>query len=205
MSWRSVLTQTTRFICSKTLYVRHDALALPLTCILQSYYHSYCPVDYSNTTSEQICWLGDFNVTLPDLDTTNPTVISGYSSWISELVSTYRIDGLRIDAAKHVDPAFWPAFCGAADVFCIGEVFGGLDVEDCAEWQGDVLDSVLNYPMYTALTQAFQIPGPLNISALTDTLSQSKQLYKDTTVLGNFLENQDLPRWAAGSVDVQTL
>lgn len=86
----------------------------------------------------------------------------------------------------------------------MGEVFGGLDVEDAAEWQGP-LDSVLNYPMYTALTQAFQIPGSLNISALTDTISQSKKLYKDTTVLGNFLENQDLPRWASSSVDVQTL
>jgi alpha-amylase len=172
-----------------------------------SLYHSYCPVDFSNTTSEQLCWLGDLNVTLPDIDTTNPTVISGYNSWISELVSTYEIDGLRIDAAKHVNPEFWPSFCGsngAAGVFCIGEVFGGLDVEDAAEWQGP-LDSVLNYPMYTALTQAFQIPGTLNISAVTDTLAQSKSLYKDTTVLGNFLENQDLPRWAAGSTDIQTL
>ncbi|KIK63779.1 glycoside hydrolase family 13 protein [Collybiopsis luxurians FD-317 M1] len=172
-----------------------------------SFYHPYCPVDFSNTTSEQLCWLGDLNVTLPDLDTKNPDVISGYNSWIKELVSTYSIDGLRIDAAKHVDPDFWPSFCGtngAAGVFCMGEVFGGLDVEDAAEWQGP-LDSVLNYPMYTALTQAFQIPGPLNISAVTDTLAQSKSLYKDTTVLGNFLENQDLPRWAAGSVDVQSL
>ncbi|KAJ3737415.1 glycoside hydrolase family 13 protein [Lentinula guzmanii] len=172
-----------------------------------SYYHTYCPVDYSNTTSEQLCWLGDTNVTLPDVDTTNPTVISQYGSWISELVHTYSIDGLRIDAAKHVDADFWPTFCGtegASGIFCMGEVFGGLDVEDAAEWQGP-LDSVLNYPMYTALTQAFQIPGPLNITALTETMSQGKQLYKDTTVLGNFLENQDLPRWASGSVDVQTL
>ncbi|KAF5391839.1 hypothetical protein D9757_001670 [Collybiopsis confluens] len=164
-----------------------------------SHYHPYCPVDFSNTTSEQICWLGDLNVTLPDLDTKNSDVISGYNTWIKDLVSTYSIDGLRIDAAKHVDPDFWPSFCGtngAAGVFCIGEVFGGLDVEDAAEWQGP-LDSVLNFPMYTALTQAFQIPGTQNISAITDTLTQSKTLYKDTTVLGNFLENQDLPRWAA--------
>lgn len=70
---------------------------------LQSQYHTYCPVDYSNYTSEQLCWLGDTNVPLPDLDTTNPTVISGFSTCIKELVSTYQFDGLRIDAAKYVD------------------------------------------------------------------------------------------------------
>ena len=81
---------------------------------------------------------------LPDLNTTNPTVISGYQSWIKQLVQTYNIDGLRIDAAKyahswilysiirlrltrnirHVNIDFWPQFCGAAGVYCIGEVFG---------------------------------------------------------------------------------
>ena len=73
-------------------------------------------------------------------------MISGYSTWIKSLVQTYNIDGLRIDAAKfvfcraamldclidanyrHVDAAFWPQFCGAAGVFCMGEVFGD-DIE----------------------------------------------------------------------------
>lgn len=39
----------------------------------------------------------------------------------------YNVDGLRIDAAKHVEPGFWQPFCGesgAAGVFCIGEVYG---------------------------------------------------------------------------------
>ena len=178
---------------------------------IQSQYHPYCPVDYSNVTSEQNCWLGDTKVPLPDLNTQDSTVISGYSTWIKSLVETYNIDGLRIDAAKfvscciigfgnltnannrHVDPAFWPQFCGAAGVYCIGEVFGD-DIEYvplyacnhriltfvisfASTWQGP-LDAILQYPMYNALVEAFAIPGPQNMSAMTDMIAQSKQKFK---------------------------
>lgn len=64
---------------------------------LQSYYHPYCPVQWGNTTSEQVCWLGDTNVPLPDLNTQNPTVVQRYGEWIQNLVQEYNIDGLRID------------------------------------------------------------------------------------------------------------
>ncbi|KAF7800248.1 hypothetical protein EIP86_011495 [Pleurotus ostreatoroseus] len=171
----------------------------------KSQYHTYCPVDYSNYTSEQLCWLGDTNVPLPDLNTTNPTVISGYQSWIKQLVQTYNIDGLRIDAAKHVNIDFWPQFCGAAGVYCIGEVFGD-DIGFAAQFQGaNSMDAILQYPMYTALVEAFAIPGAQNMSALTDMVDQSKAQFKDPGVLGNFLENQDLPRWHNLSVDPQSL
>lgn len=54
--------------------------------------------------------------------------------------------GSDILAAKHVNMDFWPTFCGAAGVFCIGEVFQS-DVGQAAVWQGDdSLDSILNYP-----------------------------------------------------------
>nr|GAT52123.1 Not1-domain-containing protein [Mycena chlorophos] len=170
-----------------------------------SLYHPYCPVDYSNLTSEEFCWLGDTVVPLPDVDTENPTVVSQYNSWISGLVQNYSIDGLRIDAAKHVKASFWPGFCSSAGVFCMGEVFDP-SVSLVSSFQGsDALDSVLNYPLLYALQNAFTIPGPQNISALTDNLAQSKAGYKDTTVLGNFLENQDNPRWHNLSVDPQSL
>lgn len=192
--------------------VVNDVMATSLTPDLSKYmfkdksqYHTYCPVDYSNYTSEQLCWLGDTNVPLPDLDTTNPTVISGFSTWIKELVSTYQFDGLRIDAAKHVNIEFWPVFCGAAGVYCIGEVDDD-NIPFAATFQGpDSLDAILQYPMYNALVSAFAIPGPRNMSLLANTIAQSKANFKDNTVLGNFLENQDLPRWHNLSVDIQSL
>ncbi|KAJ6626402.1 alpha-amylase [Mycena sp. CBHHK59/15] len=171
----------------------------------KSLYHPYCQVDSANLTSEQQCWLGDTTVPLPDVDTENPEVVSKYSEWIADLVQTYSIDGLRIDAAQHVKKSFWPGFSKSAGVFCMGEVFDPA-VPNVAEFQGpDALDSTLNYPLYYALVAAFGLPGPQNMSALTDVLSQSKTTYTDTTVLGTFLENQDLPRWHNLSVDPQSL
>ncbi|KAF9001959.1 glycoside hydrolase family 13 protein [Cyathus striatus] len=171
-----------------------------------SFYHPYCPIQWGNTTSEQNCWLGDEKVPLPDLNTQNPTVVSQYGEWIQNLVEEYDIDGLRIDAAKHVQMDFWPNFCEKAGVFCMGEVFGGIDVDSIAQYQGpQALDSVLNYPMYSALMAAFQIPGDGNTSAVVDVFEQSKSKYTDIGLLGNFLENQDLPRWHNQSVDPQSM
>lgn len=169
----------------------------------QSQYHPYCPVDWNNITSIQECWLGDTKVALPDVNTEDPVVISAYGEWIQSLVQEYGIDGLRIDAAKHVKPEFWPQFCGKAGVFCMGEVFGD-DVALASTYQNS-MDSILNYPMYDALVQGFSIPGPGNMSAVTLMLQHLQKSMKDTSVLGNFLENQDLPRWHNLSVDPQSL
>jgi alpha-amylase len=67
------------------------------------------------------------------------------------------------------------------------------------------MDSVLNFPTYYAIVDAFSIPGPQNMTALADNIEQSRALFNDTLVLGTFLENQDLPRWANISVDPQSL
>ena len=43
------------------------------------------------------------------------------------------------------------------------------------QWQGSqALDAILNYPLYNALVSAFAIPGPQNMSALTDMVTQIK-------------------------------
>jgi len=170
----------------------------------QSQYHPYCPIDWNNETSLQHCWLGDTKVPLPDLNTEDPTVVSVFGGWIKSLVQQYNIDGLRIDAAKHAPPEFWNSFClQNAQVFCMGEVFGD-DIGLASQYQ-PVLGSVLNYPMRDALVEAFAIPGAQNMSAVTDTLTQLQAQMHDPTVLGNFLENQDIPRWSTISADPQSM
>ncbi|KAF9228592.1 alpha-amylase [Gyrodon lividus] len=171
----------------------------------KSQYHPYCVIDWSNTTSEERCWMGDTVVPLADINTEDPTVVSAFQNWIQSLVQEYSIDGLRIDAAKHVNIDFWPGFCAAAKVFCIGEVFGS-DINESALYQGpNSLDSILHYPMYGALVDAFTIPGLQNMSAVADMIAQSKKKFTDPRLLGNFIENQDIPRWHNLSVDPQSL
>jgi len=44
--------------------------------------------------------MGDERVPLPDVDTSNPTVVSRYQQWIEAFVKEYSIDGLRIDGEQ---------------------------------------------------------------------------------------------------------
>jgi len=73
-----------------------------------------------------------------------------------------------------------------------------------SKWQGP-LDSILSFPGRKAILDAFTIPGPQNISALETTIKANRGLFRDAGLLGNFLENQDVPRWADLSVDPQSL
>lgn len=164
----------------------------------QSYYHSYCTIDYSNQDSVEDCWLGDSNVELPDLKTEDSTVASMYNTWIKQLVSNYSIDGLRIDTVKHVDKAFWPSFNQAAGVYCTGEVFDG-DASYTCPYQ-NYLDSVLNYPIYYPLTRAFTSPSG-SISDLVNMINTLKSGCKDSTLLGSFSENHDITRFASITSD----
>lgn len=70
--------------------------------------------------------MGDDQLPLPDINTSLSSVRAALATYISTFVRDYAIDGLRIDAAKHVEQDFWTGFCGeggAAGVFCIGEVY----------------------------------------------------------------------------------
>lgn len=46
--------------------------------------------------------MGDTRVTLPDVDTSNPSVIRAYGEWAKAFVEQWGVDGFRIDAAKCV-------------------------------------------------------------------------------------------------------
>jgi len=171
----------------------------------KTYYHAYCPVVWGDRESEMNCWLGDEKVALPDLNTQDSRVQDGYADWIRDLVQEYSIDGLRIDAAKHVDSDFWGPFCANAGVFCMGEVFGD-NITLASQYQGPgTLDSILNYPVYDAIVQAFQIPGNSSTTELARAHDAVKAQLRDATTLGNFLENQDVPRWRSFSTDPQSL
>ncbi|KAI9702084.1 MAG: hypothetical protein M1836_001428 [Candelina mexicana] len=166
----------------------------------QEYYHPYCLIsDYSNQDNVEDCWLGDTQVSLPDLKTEDSLVTEIYYSWIHDLVANYSIDGLRIDTVKHVDKAFWAGFNSAAGVFCTGESFN-YDASYTCAYQ-NYLDSVLNYPMYGPLVQAFSSDNG-DMSGLVNAINTIKGTCKDSTLLGSFSENHDVPRFASFTADM---
>ena|SRR6187402_314007 len=79
----------------------------------ESYYHDFCLINYNDVNSIKTCWEGDNTVSLPDLRTEDSDVLSVWESWITQLVSKYSIDGLRVDSAQQVDNAFFPPFQSA--------------------------------------------------------------------------------------------
>lgn len=166
-----------------------------------SYFHPICNIDYDNQTSVEYCWLETTNVSLMDVNTENAYVISTLESWITSLVSTYSIDGLRIDAAKHVPGTFWPGFCGAAGVFCIGEVYTS-DIGFGAEFQTEGwMDSILGYPYYYGLMDAFSVAPMGNMSSYITIAQSVLNSFPHPEYLGNFLENHDLARFRNLTVD----
>jgi len=166
-----------------------------------SNYHSYCNIQNSdfnggNQTAVEYCRLAG----LPDLDQNDSTTRSQLLSWIKNIISTYDIDGLRIDTIPEVHPDFWSAFAQSAGVFTIGEVFSG-DIPYIAPYQGPI-DSVLNYPLFYVLRNVFQSTQSMN---QIQTYYQQITALSDQTVLGNFVDNHDNPRFLYQNTNVQGL
>ncbi len=162
-------------------------------------YHPWCWIDYANQTSVTQCWLGDDTVPLPDLDTENAGVASKYQSWAQNLISTYDLDGLRLDALKHVSRPFWPPFQKAIGAFAMGEAYQADPAMACV-FQTDGLDAVLNFPVYYGLLFAFNATGG-GMDHLVGLIESVAGNCSDTSVLGTFLENHDLPRYAGITSD----
>ncbi|KAI3398232.1 hypothetical protein diail_9709 [Diaporthe ilicicola] len=166
----------------------------------QDYFHPYCNVtEWTNATNYQDCWLYPYGVALADLKTEDTKVADMFGSWIKELVSNYSIDGLRIDAAKHVNPDFLPTFVSSSGVFALGEVLTGETADFCPYQTQGYLPGMPNYLEYYPIIDAF------NDGSMTaiDVMRQSaRDACNDTLALGSFVENHDMPRFAHYNADM---
>lgn len=153
------------------------------------HYHDLCEIEnWKNQTEVEICRLAK----LPDLNQTNEYVRSTLLNWIRDLTQKYKIDGYRIDTVTEVAKDFWMDFQIAAGAYCVGEVNNGDNMTYVAEYQGP-LNAVLNFPVYWSLRKVFTENQPMTL--LKTTLERERTLFKDVTVLGNFLDNHDFQRF----------
>ena len=105
--------------------------------------------------------------------------------WIKNQVWKYGVDGLRIDAAINVPAEFFTTFMESAGVFATSEVYTRQEKLAC-QWS-ETIGSILNYPLYWPMTEAFQGEQG-NMQLLADMVKSIAQGCKDSTVLGNFVE-----------------
>lgn len=166
----------------------------------EEYYHPYCNVtEWTNSTNYQDCWLYPYGVALADLKTESDVVVDMFGTWIKELVANYSIDGLRIDAAKHVNDEFLSSFVEASGVFNLGEVLTG-EVDDFCPYQTQgYLSGMPNYLEYYPIISVF---NGGSMSTLADMREQARSACSDTLALGSFAENHDMPRFASYNDDM---
>ncbi|KAJ5580342.1 glycoside hydrolase superfamily [Penicillium hispanicum] len=158
------------------------------------YFHPYCKItDWNNFTNAQLCQTGDTIVALPDLFTEHSEVDTILESWIEGVVKTYSIDGIRLDAAKHVNTQFLQALGSSVDTFMTGEVLQ-QEVDTICDYQQNYISSMPNYPLYYAMLDGFT-DG--NISSLALTVEYMRRKCPDMTSLVLFSENQDIARIAS--------
>jgi alpha-amylase len=121
-------------------------------------YHERGPVDFSSCS--QACYEQGDIFGLDDLFTEKPVVVNGlvqiYASWIKK----YKLDGFRVDTARHVNAGFWrlwdPKMVGAArsvgidDFQIFGEVFIADTIEQSTFVRDRGIPSVLDFPFQDA-------------------------------------------------------
>ncbi|RAL06908.1 alpha-amylase [Aspergillus homomorphus CBS 101889] len=163
------------------------------------YYHAYCKIsDWNNYTQAQTCQTGDNYVALPDLFTEHQNVQDMLVDWANQIISTYSIDGLRIDAAKSVNPSFLTEFHNRVGIFMTGEVFE-QNASIVCDFQNNYLPSLPNFPLYYTILDAFTRGKP---SALFERIALVQQLCHDVPSMPTFIENHDVDRFAFANDDL---
>lgn len=158
----------------------------------------FCPiVDWSNQTEYTNCWLGSEGVATPRIKTSDPTIAATLDKWIGDLVSTYGIDGIRVDGAKQIESSFFPNFTKSASVYAMGEVYDG-DAKLLCSYQ-NLTSGLENYALYSTIIDAFTAG---KIEELVTTVGTIREACQSPHYLANFIENQDNPRFASLTQDM---
>jgi glycosidase len=161
-------------------------------------YHNRGDIDFASCT-EQCFEQGDF-FGLDDLFTEQPVVSRGLAALYAGWISRFKVDGFRVDTAKHVNAAFFkiwtPRLLAAARAAGVKdfEVFGEVFVTDSVDLSRYVrrrgLPNVIDFPLQDALVRYASGSAGANgirIRLLDDDYfaGPSGRAYTPATFLGN--------------------
>ena len=122
-------------------------------------YHDRGDVDFSSCS--QTCYEQGDVYGLDDLFTEKPVVVNGLIQIYSDWITKYKLDGFRVDTARHVNAGFWrlwiPKMVAAAKSVGVNDfqIFGEVPITDTVEQSTYVRDrglpSVLDFPFQDAV------------------------------------------------------
>ncbi|AFZ66862.1 alpha-amylase family glycosyl hydrolase [Deinococcus peraridilitoris] len=138
---------------------------------------------------------------LPDFRQEDGTVATYLTNLSKNWTSTYAIDAIRMDTAKHVPMSYWqnswiPGVLNARpNTFLLAEAFLTGGASQLKPYYDAGFDSTFNFPLRSALVSSVAKAGSM------DTLASSVQDYMGTLGLSralltvNLLDNHDVPRF----------
>ncbi|MDX2298500.1 MAG: alpha-amylase family glycosyl hydrolase, partial [Xanthomonadaceae bacterium] len=148
---------------------------------------------------------GDF-AGLDDLFTEHPRVLAGMIDIYKDWITRYRVDGFRIDTAKHVDDAFWQRFIpailahakaeGIPNFYLFGEAYA-LTPKDLSRFTREAaFPAVLDFAFQQAAMHTVAEGAP---TRRLKKLFDADRLYADGVAgaarLPTFLGNHDMGRF----------
>jgi alpha-amylase len=168
-------------------------------------YHNRGNIDFNSCPPECLV-LGDF-FGLDDLATERQNVRDGLVELYADWIRRYKIDGFRIDTARHVEPSFFgswvPRILAAARAAGVQDfqLFGEAFIRDAVELSSYVRDrglpNVLDFPMQDAMARfAGGSAGSTGIAARLSDDDYFVSADGVTHVPPTFLGNHDVGRAA---------
>ncbi len=137
-----------------------------------------------------------FTSKMPKLNTNNPEVIEYIVQICEYWIREFDIDGWRLDVANEISHALCKQIqkrCRALkpDIYILGEIW-----HDSINWLlGDEFDSVMNYPLTTAITD-FWLRTDMTSKQFEHAINTCYQryMYQTNDVLFNLLDSHDTDR-----------
>ena len=167
-------------------------------------------------TSQCEPYLGAYNATwdcplddLPDFNSDNSAVQAMLDQASAGWLSTYGLDGMRLDAAQYVQNSFWFQYFAYLHAqgfspFAYGEILEGApDVVGSYTQPAVGFSGAQNYPLYFAITQSGLVPGQpayygySTMAAVDYAVQQNLKYDAQPFLMVNFIDNQDMPRFTS--------
>ena len=173
------------------------------------YYHNRGETTFAGENS----LYGDF-AGLDDLFTEHPVVVEGMIDIFKDWITTYEVDGFRIDTTRHVNPEFWKAFLpamkahaaelGNPHFYMFGEVYDPDPGALARFTTVDGFDQVLDFGFQSAVFDV--VSGKAPTERLMPFL-RADDVYGPSTLKGltqpTFLGNHDMGRFS-GMIKAET-
>jgi len=158
------------------------------------FHHNGDVTDWNNDWQQENCSIFG----LPDWAQENPET-ERYLMEVGKFWASTGIDGFRLDAVRSVPKEFWTKFnkeihdVAGDDFLLLGEYYHG-DATRLAPYQKDTgMDSLVDYPMYYRIKEAFAKGGSMR--EVANGMSWTNNTYLEPELMGIFADNHDTQRF----------